>query len=218
MNKQLKTAILYLENGIKSANQNKRQSLQSALKILKRIPDKIMTYLLFVCEVPIPEVKEFTVQDFYRDTKDIPGSDIKISVNDNFKKWILDPLKNKKLCLPPSTLDKYFVQEYNVSSIQIQSDFSVKPIIPIKQLLSQIKGMIENQPKGDFKADGLTVENNNNNVFHADLSEIGKNEIIEIYVCWFMGHWSICAWPISKSGMGQEHANCFFAPVSEGFN
>lgn len=217
MKKQLSTVILYLENGIEYADQDKKQSLQSALKILKRIPDKIMEYLLFVCEVPIPEVEEFTVQDFYQDTKDTPGAMIKISMNNNFKKWILDPLKNRKLCLPPSTLDKYFVQEYNVSPIQIQSDFSTKPIIPIEKLLAQIKGMIENQPKGKSKLDGLIVDCNNN-VFHADLSEIGKNEIIEIYVCWFMGHWSICAWPISKSGTGQEHANCFFAPVSEGFN
>lgn len=170
--------------------------------------EKEMNFLSFICNITIPKGIELIVGDFYK-----TGGIVPMSFGDNFTNWILNPMKEMKVSLDTETSLKKFLLKKKAYDTEIQSDFTQKPVIPLKVFMAQLKAMIEAQPNGEFKQDGLD-NSGKANIFNVDLSEINPNlGVVVLYVFRYGDVW-YCRAGLLGYDYHWHDGDSFFSPVT----
>jgi hypothetical protein len=142
-------------------------------------------FLSFDTKIIIQPVAKFKVSDFFKDRE----GNIPMHLGESFKTGILEKSKDLELSLENETPLSKFKLIPNVWDSDIHFDFKEKPIIPILTFLPLLKALIEAQPKGEAKEDGLD-NSGKSNVFHVDLTEINPSlGVVAARVLWAGGEW-----------------------------
>ncbi|PIZ87503.1 hypothetical protein COX93_00720, partial [Candidatus Nomurabacteria bacterium CG_4_10_14_0_2_um_filter_30_12] len=183
--------------------------INNGCQLIQQVGTHVVQFLSFVCEVVILGVKEFVVGDFYKSGE---NNGIKLFFGSNFETWILNPMKKMEIFLPESKLKKHLLIK-NAYDTEMQTDFLEKPIIPIKQFMAQLKNMILAQSNGEVKKDGLDVSGKAN-IFHVDLSKLGDNRVVAVYVYRFGVGWDVDADEFGYIGRWGE-SRSFFTPATK---
>lgn len=161
----------------------------------KLVVNRAMNFLSFICSVKIAPVEKFTVGNFFKHRQ---GS-IQMYLGDNFKSWILEKSRELELSLENETELSKFKLIKEAWDCEIHTDFEKKPIIPIKIFLPLLKALIEAQPKGEEKQDGLD-NSGNSNIFNVDLTEINLSlGVVAVDVFWYGGGWNLLAYALDYS-------------------
>lgn len=164
----------------------------------KASSNKVMNFLSFICVVKIAPVGKFIVGNFFKHRE----GDIAMYLGDNFKTWILEKSKDLELSLENETELSKFKLIKNAWDSEIHTDFEKKPIIPIKIFLPLLKALIEAQPKGEAKGDGLD-NSGYSNIFNVDLTEINPGlGVVAVDVRWCGGEWYLIAYILDYGRRG----------------
>jgi len=149
-------------------------------------------FLSFDTKIIIQPVAKFKVSDFFKDRE----GNIPMHLGESFKTGILEKSKDLELSLENETPLSKFKLITNVWDSEIHSDFYQKPIIPVKIFLPLLKSLIENQPNGEAKEDGLD-NSGYSNIFNVDLSEINPSlGVVAVIVLWLGGEWRLNAYSL----------------------
>jgi len=178
-------------------------------QIVKQVGSRVMQFLTFVCEVSIPKVKEFVVGDFYKHQTD---KGIRLYLGSNFVNWIVNPMKEMKISLSEESKLKKHLLKKNAYDTEIHTDFSEKPIIPVKKFVVLLQAMISAQPNGKAKEGGLDTSGKAN-IFNIDLSELGDNRVVAVHVRRAGGAWYVNAHELDYYDRWDEGYS-FFAPAT----
>ncbi len=210
----LKLEAAGLDSSLASGIINSKDNLQAKQVVAflkngcKFVIQKVMKFLSYTCAVEVAPVKEFTVGDFYQTGKERTPM---YFVGDNFTNWILNPMKKMKLSFTAKTLLHKFLLKKDSHDTEMQSDFAVgSPIIPVRKFMAQLKAMVEAQPRGEAKEDGL-YNSGKANIFNVDLSGIGDKRVVAVNV-----HWSAVGWRLDASPLdcdARYEGDSFFSPV-----
>ena len=176
---------------ITSKGNNLAKKVVEFLKNELKVVEKVLQFLAFLCVIKIQPVKKFTVGKFFK-----TGGETPLYFGNNFKNWILENSKNLELSLETETELRKFKLIKNAWDSEIQSDFEKKPIIPILIFLPLLKALIEAQPKGEAKEDGLD-NSGYANIFNVDLTEINpKLGVVAVRVYWGGDGWDCDAFSL----------------------
>jgi len=200
---KLRDGIIVIEEFVRFLNMDATER-SKIFGILKR------KFTKFLCRVSVPGVSEFTVDEFFRHRADTGP---RMYIWEGFQKRILDQMKGMKLSSDPAVLEKSILVK-NAWDTEIQSDFKEKPIIPVKKFICWLKTMIEVQPNGEFKEDGLD-NSGKANIFNVDLTEIGINEIVAVSVYRVDGVWRMLDFDLDFSDRWFTGLS-FFSPATAG--
>lgn len=174
---------------ITSKGNNLAKKVVEFLKNELKIVEKVLQFLLFLCVVKIQPVAKFRVGDFFKHRE----GDIPMYLGDNFETWILEKTKDLELSLEKETELSKFKLIKNACYSEIHSDFDKEPVIPVKIFLPLLKALIEGQPKGEAKENGLD-NSGYSNLFNVDLTEINPFlGVVAVGVSWFDGEWGLNA-------------------------
>lgn len=185
---------------ITSKGNNLAKKVVEFLKNELKIVEKVLQFLSFVCVLKIQLIKKFRVGDFFKHRQ----GPIQMYLGDNFKNWILEKSKDLELSLEEETELSKFKLIKNAWDSEIHSDFEKKPIIPVKIFLPLLKALIEAQPKGEAKEDGLD-NSGYSNIFNVDLTEINPSlGVVAVDVYWLDDAWNLCASSLA-------YGNCWVA-------
>ena len=177
---------------ITSKGNNLAKKVVEFLKNELKIVEKVLQFLSFICVVKIQPVPKFRVGVFFKHRE----GNIPMYFGDNFKTWILEKSKDLELSLETETELSKFKLIKNAWDSEIQSDFDQKPIIPVKIFLPLLKVLIEAQPKGEEKEDGLD-NSGYSNIFNVDLTEINPSlGVVAVDVGWDGGEWNLNAFSL----------------------
>ncbi len=212
----LKLEAAGLDSGLASGvinSKDNRQAKQVIAFLKNGCKQKVMEFLAYICSVEIAPVEEFTVGDFYKMYQEIP-----MGFGYNFEAWILYEMKNMKLSLRDKTLLHKFLVKKDGYDANFRSDFVVEsPVIPVKKFMVQLKAMLESQPKGETKENGLYSPGVN--FFYVDLEEIGHPtkghhgvNVVEVYWRTNYNRWEIDVQPPGLSGTVRY---CGFSPTMD---
>lgn len=185
---------------LQEAIDNPKRFMKSLINLINNgseiIMSKVMKFLAFICVVKISPVKKFRVGDFFKHRE----GKIQMYLGDNFKNWILEKSKDLELSLEEETLLNKFLLKKNAWDSEIHTDFDKKPIIPVKIFLPLLKSLIENQPNGEAKEDGLD-NSGYSNIFNVDLTEINPElGVVAVDVYWCGGEWLLNANSLDYDG------------------
>lgn len=158
----------------------------------KFVIQKSMEFLSYVCQIEIGPVKEFTVADFYK----VGREELPMFFGDNFMNWIVKPMQKMKLSSKVKTFLHKFLLKKDAHDTEIQSDFVGNPVIPAKKFMIQLKAMLEAQPKGAYKEDGL-YNSGKVGIFNVDLTEINSElGVVAVSVRWRGDEWALSAYTL----------------------
>lgn len=170
---------------ITSKGNNLAKKLVEFLKNELKIVEKVLQFLSFICTVKVSPVQKFRVGDFFKHRE----GNIPMYFDEYFTTWILEESKGLELSLEKEISLSKFKLIKRAWDSEIYSDFKKIPIIPVKIFLTLLKSLIENQPNGEVKEDGLD-NSGYSNIFSVDMVKINpKFGVVSVVLFWSGGEW-----------------------------
>lgn len=164
--------------------------------------------LAFFCICITGSVTEFIVgEKFQQREKKKVG--VQLYIYDNFRNWLLEPMKGVKVSLEETFSLKKFKLTKEMHDTEIQSELQNPNPIDVKVFLPLLWSMLIAQKNGEAKDDGLIVTGYTN-IFHVKL---GNGRVVAVGVIWHDGEWRLDALGLDD-GNRWNAGLVFFTPAT----
>ena len=149
---------------------------------------EILKNLAFVCEIIIGNVAEFIVgEKFQFRNKNKVG--IQLWIGDNFKNWVLEPMKSEKVSLTKNSKLKKFSLVKPMNDTEIKDELQNLNPIAVEIFLPLLWDMLSLQKNGEARKLGL-LNNGCANIFHVKLQD---GRVVAVRVGWDGDEWRLLA-------------------------
>ncbi len=144
--------------------------------------------LAFVCDFLVGSVTEFVVgEKFQQREKNKVG--VKLNIYENFRNWLLEPMKGVKVSLEEEFALKKFKLTKDMHDTEIQSELQNPNAIDVKVFIPLLWSMLIAQKNGEVKDNGLIVTGYAN-IFHVKLE---SGHVVAVRVRWADVEWDLDA-------------------------
>lgn len=169
---------------------------------------RVLKNLALLCKIIVPKMEAFVVGDkFKHGTKKEVG--IQMYIWDNFREWILNPMKSRIL----SSIDEITLEKFNLNKSmhdsQIKDELGNPKPIHITVFFPLLLHLLKQQPNGEAKENGL-LNNGYANIFHVELED---GRVVAVNVRWFGGEWDLGARELD-CGCPWVGGDSFFTPAT----
>jgi hypothetical protein len=135
--------------------------------------------------------------------------DIEMYIHDNFREWILNPMKNQPLSLSDGiTLEKFNLNK-SMHDSQIKNELGNPKPIYVTAFFPILLNLLRQQPNGEAKENGL-LNNGYANIFHVELED---GRVVAVNVYWDDVEWDLLAYDLDFD-LAWDDSNSFFTPAT----
>lgn len=169
-------------------NNVSKDDLNLFIKGTHKLVNQPTTCMVFSRLINVRPVEKFRVEDFFKFDETVGG--IRMHFSNNFKKVIKKVQEeNRELFLEKQIDIKKFKFTRSPSDAEINRDIKEKTLISIFAFLPILRALIEAQPNGEIKKEGLNTKGQSN-IFYVDLSEINNSYRVGAVQVYFLdGKW-----------------------------
>lgn len=180
-------------------NNVSKDDLNLFIKGTHKLVNQPTTCMVFSRLINVRPVEKFKVEDFYK--HDVIVGGIRMHFSKEFQK-ILKKVKeeNRELFLEKEINIKKFKFTRSPSDAEINRDIKEKTLISIFAFLPILRALIEAQPNGEIKKEGLNTKGQSN-IFYVDLSGINNYYKVGVVQVFFLAG----KWYLDIHRFGQNH-------------
>ena len=182
--------------------------INNGCQVVDKTVKRALKNLTLLCKIIVPKVEAFVVGDKFkqRAKKEIG---IQMYIWDNFREWILNPMKTKILSSDGEIMLEKFNLNKSMHDSQIKDELGNPKTIHVTLFLPLLFHLLKQQPNGEAKEDGL-VNNGYANIFHVELED---GRVVAVGVRWIDVEWGLGANELDY-GNPWDGGNSFFTPAT----